>query len=210
MKGVAMEKRGVMRATTVSWVAVLAVAFVLGVGVCLPYRTAPAQAYQLPDTGQTKCYDNRREIPCPKTGEPFYGQDGNYRGPQPAYRDNSDGTVTDLNTGLMWQQGDGQNDVYRNWQGAVDYCSALDLGGHTDWHLPTINELISLVDVGIAIPGPAINTTYFPECRSDWYWSGNTVVYNPDVGWGVGFDDGNVLNPVKGATLNVRCVRGEP
>jgi len=35
-------------------------------------------AFKLPDTGQNKCYDNKKEIPCPKPGEDFYGQDGNY------------------------------------------------------------------------------------------------------------------------------------
>ena len=34
-----------------------------------------------------------------KPGEPFFGQDGFYEGPKPGYRDNGDGTVTDLNTG---------------------------------------------------------------------------------------------------------------
>ena len=32
----------------------------------------------LPDTGQTTCYDNTNVIPCPQSGEPFYGQDANY------------------------------------------------------------------------------------------------------------------------------------
>ena len=32
----------------------------------------------IPDTGQTKCYNDTVEIPCPAPGEPFYGQDGNY------------------------------------------------------------------------------------------------------------------------------------
>ena len=35
-------------------------------------------AWPIPDTGQTKCYNNTKEIPCPAPGEPFYGQDGNY------------------------------------------------------------------------------------------------------------------------------------
>jgi len=35
-------------------------------------------SWPIPDTGQNKCYDLVEEIPCPKTGEPFYGQDGNY------------------------------------------------------------------------------------------------------------------------------------
>jgi len=37
-----------------------------------------SHAWPIPDTGQTKCYDDKTEIPCPKPGEPFYGQDGNY------------------------------------------------------------------------------------------------------------------------------------
>jgi hypothetical protein len=63
-------------------------------------------AYTLPDTGQNKCYDNTQEIPCPTSGEAFYGQDAQYQSPQPAYTDNGDGTVTDVNTGLMWQKAD--------------------------------------------------------------------------------------------------------
>jgi hypothetical protein len=92
--------------------------------------STPVQAYKLPDTGQNLCYDNDQEIPCPQPGQPFYGQDGNYQGPQMAYQDNGDGTVTDLNTGIMWQQGDAQNEGDgRTWQDAVDYCATLDLGG---------------------------------------------------------------------------------
>ena len=62
---------------------------------------AVAGDYKLPDTGINKCYDAEKEIPCPKPGQPFYGQDTQYDGSQPAYRDNGDGTVTELNTSLM-------------------------------------------------------------------------------------------------------------
>jgi hypothetical protein len=37
-----------------------------------------SHAWPIPHSGQTKCYDNKNEIPCPKPGEPFYGQSGNY------------------------------------------------------------------------------------------------------------------------------------
>ncbi|MFC2149766.1 hypothetical protein ACFLQ8_03595 [Candidatus Auribacterota bacterium] len=56
------------------------------------------------DTGQEKCYDNTRKIPYPKEGKPFYGQDAQYISVPMAYKDNGDGTVTDLNTGLMWSK----------------------------------------------------------------------------------------------------------
>ncbi|CAN2042411.1 exported hypothetical protein [Candidatus Magnetomoraceae bacterium gMMP-15] len=43
------------------------------------FAVAPAFAWPVPDTGQTKCYDDKKEIPCPKPGQPFYGQDANYQ-----------------------------------------------------------------------------------------------------------------------------------
>jgi len=89
------------------------------------YGYAFAGDYQLPDTGIDKCYDDEEEITCPSPGEPFYGQDAQYDGPQLSYQDNGDGTVSDLNTGLMWQQSDDETE--RTWQEALDYCEALTL-----------------------------------------------------------------------------------
>jgi hypothetical protein len=40
--------------------------------------TAVAWAAPVPDSGQTKCYNDTVEIPCPSSGQPFYGQDANY------------------------------------------------------------------------------------------------------------------------------------
>ncbi|NWF65785.1 MAG: DUF1566 domain-containing protein [Chloroflexi bacterium] len=174
-------------------------------------------AYILPDTGQTQCYnDVGRVISCPAPGERFYGQDGNYTGPQPAYQDNGDGTVPDLNTGLVWQRGDDQNDTGYGfkWQDAVNYCSALDLGGKSDWRLPSQFELRSLVRYGNE--QPAINTVYFPHVHWRIYWSNTPIGSSPDAvqWWTVNFGSGadglntntfdfNYLLPY------VRCVRGE-
>lgn len=103
--------------------------FCLTAVLTLAVGISPVLAYNLPGTGQTTCYDNSQEIPCPAPGEPFYGQDASYQHYLPAFLDNGDGTVSDLNTGLMWQQSDLQNDGGgRIWQDAVDYCGALGLG----------------------------------------------------------------------------------
>ena len=58
--------------------------------------------------------------------------------------DNNDGTVTDQETGLMWQQEDNGTGV--DWDTALASCESADTGGHTDWRLPNAKELHSIVD----------------------------------------------------------------
>ena len=74
-----------------------------------------AVGWPVPDTGQTKCYDNSVEIPYPQPGEPFYGQDAQYAGPARSYTkldangdDLADDAaswvmVRDNVTGLIWE-----------------------------------------------------------------------------------------------------------
>jgi hypothetical protein len=102
-----------------------------------------ARDYVIVDTGQEAFYDNSREISAPSAGESFYGQDAHYRGLQPSYRDNGDGTVTDLNTGLMWQQGLPAGKY--PYSDCVAYADSCILAGYSDWRLPTIKELFSLM-----------------------------------------------------------------
>ncbi len=104
-------------------------------------------------TGQMTCYDAQAAIPCPVSGESFFGQNAQTDGRAPGYLDNGDGTVTDLNTGLMWRQspdmnGDGHIDVddKLTFDEAIAAAQSYSLAGHTDWRLPTIKELYSLID----------------------------------------------------------------
>ena len=90
--------------------------------------------------------------------------------------DNGNGTVTDTASGLIWQQ-DGPRDVHgiyvkMTWKEALAYCEALDLGSETDWRLPTIKELVSLVDPSRY--NPAIDTTCFPNTEFSEYFSSTT------------------------------------
>ena len=88
------------------------------------------------------------------------GQDGSYQtGCETAgrFQDNTDGTVTDLCTGLMWTQDivDADNSGVRdvddqvNWCAALNACESLNFAGHTDWRLPSIRELESIVDYSV-------------------------------------------------------------
>ncbi len=105
--------------------------------------TGESQAvYQVVDTGQRQCYDDTTGIECRGEEAAFFGQDAQYAGAQPRYVDNGDGTVTDLNTGLMWQQDPGAKMTYAE---AVARAETFDLAGYDDWRLPTIKELYSLI-----------------------------------------------------------------
>lgn len=163
--------------------------------------------YQLPDTGIETCYDQSGNvIPCPAPGADYYGQDAQYDSSKMAYQDNGDGTVTDLNTQLMWQQSD--DGTEREWQAACDYCDDLALAGYTDWRIPDRRELFSIVDLGRY--NPSIDTDYFLNAKNDWYWSGSTHAGGTRNAWYVIFNSGRVGNFNKSNLYYVRCVRSGP
>ncbi|MCI5166056.1 MAG: DUF1566 domain-containing protein [Candidatus Electrothrix sp. GM3_4] len=101
-----------------------------------------SRPYPIVDTGVTDSYNNSEIISAPLEGEDFYGQDGTYTGNQPSYTVNDDGTVTDTITGLMWQQDMGEQ---MTWSEVNALVASFDLGEYTDWRLPTIKELYSLI-----------------------------------------------------------------
>lgn len=70
-------------------------------------------------------------------------KDGNcQKFPLNEFYDNSDGTVS-ASTGLTWEKT--PNNTLKNWESASDYCNSLNLGGYTNWHLPVIDELRTLI-----------------------------------------------------------------
>jgi hypothetical protein len=98
----------------------------------------------VPDTHQGSCFDDNGIIPCPPRGAPFWGQDAQFFGARPSYRNNGDGTISDLVTGLMWQKA--HNATRLNQVDAGTACASLHLGEYDNWRLPTIKELFSLAD----------------------------------------------------------------
>ena len=167
----------------------------------LPLAANAANWIPLSDTGQTTCYDVAGGfIPCQAEGLPLHGQDANYRGQQQAFQDNANGTVTDLNTELMWQQSD--DGTKRTWQEAIDYCSGLTHGGYSNWRLPESLELYSIVDYERITP--AINPVF--SCQSSHYWSTTTFVINNDLVWLVNFHNGRGHAGGKTSYSYVRCV----
>ncbi len=97
--------------------------------------------------------------------------------------DNSDSTVTDRATDLMWMQID--SDSAMNWEQALDYAENILFAGYDDWRLPSVKELQSLVDYTrspATTASPAIDPVF--DCSSildeggalnyPFYWSGTT------------------------------------
>ena len=120
--------------------------------------------------------------------------------------DNENGTVTDTRTQLTWQQED--DSVTREWEDALSFCENLALAGHTDWRLPDIKELRSIVEN--TTYSPAINTSYFLDAASSWYWSSSTCAYFCTRAWDIDFYDGGSgigYGSIKSANGHVRCVR---
>jgi hypothetical protein len=60
------------------------------------------------------------------------------------FKDNGNGTITDIATGLMWMQND--NGEALLWENAISYAEGFSFAGHSDWRLPDSKELQSIVD----------------------------------------------------------------
>lgn len=191
----------------------------------VPLCEAPGGSGGLPATGQNDCASFDPElgvwarVPCTEAACP--GQDGALRagcGTLDRFVDQGDGTLLDTCTGLQWLQdsadvnGDGQVSPGGDalvWCEALNYCDSLDFAGHSDWRLPNIVELQSIVDYGRS--SPSIDSTF--SCLDQYYWSSTTHLETPDNAWGVGFTSGYVGVRMKTGDIDfsfnfVRAVRG--
>ncbi len=109
------------------------------------------------------------------------------------YHNNGNGTVTDVRSGLIWQQTD--DGRRRTWQAAVAYCADLTLGGYGDWRLPTRRELYSIK-----------TTSSRPMFQSSHCWSGSSLSTDGQIAWVVLVGHGYVYPRNKDDHYYVRCV----
>jgi len=197
-----------------------------------------------PATGQTTAYTAIRT----GAGSPSaVDEDGTLRvGTTLRYIDNGDGTIRDQNTGLMWEKkvtGDGVpnpanlhdadnsyvwseviamgTDSIWDWLDDVNAEGGVGFAGHSDWRVPNLKELQSIVDY--ENENPAVHSIFHDPATcatcSDiteaactctdaiTYWSSTTRKPNTAQAWNVDFSDGAISGNGKGGARRVRAVR---
>jgi hypothetical protein len=151
-----------------------------------------------PDSATPFCSDGSVAIDCPAAGAPAHGQDGNFLDNTPSLQAAA-GEVYDGLTGLTWQQSELPPGSFSK---ASTYCQNKATTSMLDWRLPTLQELVSLLDYGRH--NQAADLTAFPNITGTPYWTASS---SPTSGhWLVDFKEGNLIpSGVFGA---IRCVRG--
>ena len=163
--------------------------------------------WRLPDTGQTVHYSTAP------------GDDSDYHpaAVQPSYTDNGNFTVTDNITGLVWKKcSEGQINnatcsgaaATYTWLGAIGQCEGLTFAGASDWRLPNIKELMSIVDYGTHDSSKI--GTCFTNTYPYYYWSSTPVVPGTSSAWNVDFNYGYVYYYNRANHYYIRCVRAGP
>jgi len=193
------------------------------------------QVAPVPQTGQTTCYDlitSAELFSCVDTG-----QDGELQSgltlPTPRFTDKGDGTIKDNLTGLFWLK-NAHCVIDLNWENALDFVKNLNAGrivtpqldcgdtsgrrgnSQTDWRLPNIREMLSLID--FAFSSPAISNTEgtgsatagdpFTNLQPTVYWTSTTSAGVADHAWVVDVTDGIIGFDVKNTLHPITAVRG--
>ncbi|NRB40791.1 MAG: DUF1566 domain-containing protein [Pseudomonadales bacterium] len=148
--------------------------------------------------------------------------------PDSIYTDHYDGTVSDNTSGLMWQkcsvgqtwlEGDSSNDgsddhcdtavtlPYKRAVAAADNANAAEENGYTDWRLPSLVELQTLVEG--ACFGPSINEKIFPDSVSGFYWTATADDDNSSNAWHLSFILGFEVSGGKNFYYYARLVRDD-
>ena len=152
----------------------------------------------------------------------------------PRFVDNGDGTVTDRDTGLMWEMKDQSNGVHDvdnayTWTDGprgtaangtlyTDFLAQLNLdttitpnqtcfANHCDWRIPNIVELQGIRFEPFPCSFPCIDLIFGPTQNSN-YWASSTVLGSSVTAWDVGFGDGSVGFTSKHISFPARAVRG--
>ncbi len=187
---------------------------VVSILLCGYFSFAWGGIIDLPQTGQGKCYDSLgAEIVCADTG-----QDGELKKgvpwPNPRFTVSGE-CVTDNLTGLMWSKNGNLPNGTKTWQQALDYANSLTLCGYSDWRLPNINELESLMNADEPNSDVWLMSQGFINVQGgsfSYYWSSSTMSGSGYNAWRYSLKANNNSSEIywdpKGSSNYVWPVRG--
>ena len=122
--------------------------------------------------------------------------------------DSTGNNVYDNLTGLIWTKSANLRGTACNWTTAIDYCTNLVYGGYSDWRLPNVREIASLVDLSKNNPClPEGHPFSAVQASPSRYWLSSSYAYNSDDAWFVGMNSGRVYYHVKASSFYVWPVR---
>lgn len=135
--------------------------------------------------------------------------------PSSDFISNGNGTVTHRPSGLMWKvcsegqifsaSGCSGEATSLSWSSALNLAESTSFAGFSDWRLPNVKELTSIVE--LSCYGPSINLEYFLGTPANSYWSSSLAYTNNAYARYVSFLYGHALNEDKSNSLLVRLVR---
>jgi hypothetical protein len=98
----------------------------------------------------------------------------------------------------MWEKSPDPANI--TWETALDAAENLDLCGYTDWRLPNVNELETLLNLGSSSPAGWLSIHGFSNIQNHYYWSSTSFVYNDNaasMAWYVSFFLGDIWRGIK-------------
>ena len=122
-------------------------------------------------------------------------------------------TYTNYDSATANQKGTGtpptqtEIDLATNSIGFINAVNATNLCGYSDWRMPTTDELLSIVDYGVASSGPTVDANWFPNTQSNVFWASSPYVASPVLAWYVSLLNGYVDFGSRTVSYYVRLVR---
>ena len=112
--------------------------------------------------------------------------------------------ILDTSTSLLWQDSAESRDMTMTYFEAKDYCAKLSISEYSDFRVPTLYELRTIVDYKNYKPASLSGINY---TASETYWTTTEFADDASEVWTINFKKGEYAVKGKHYTRNIRCVQ---